>query len=314
MATWELEPIRDNLHGHFSRDLRPILTIESGDTVNYRTLDAGWHAQPPDEPFGSRPPQFQPRDPDLDAGHCLVGPVKIRGAEPGMGLEIRINEIAVGSWGWTRAGFPSPVNNFLGIADKPAFHTWSLDPDAMRGQNQHGFEIALSPFMGVMGMPPDEPGILSTSPPRQTGGNLDCKELVPGTSLFLPVAVAGGLFSVGDGHAAQGDGEVCGTAIECPMDNVSLPFKLHPDLQLKTPRIKTETAWMTLGVDKDLHEATLKALADMLDLMGDLYSLQRSDAIALASLVVDMRVTQIANGVLGVHAVLPLDAITPPTP
>ena len=98
------------------------------------------------------------------------------------------------------------------------------------------------------------------------------------------------------------------------MDNVSLTFKLHPDLQLKTPRIKTETAWMTLGVDKDLHEATLKALADMLDLMGDLYSLQRSDAIALASLVVDMRVTQIANGVLGVHAVLPLDAITPPTP
>ena len=313
MATWDLEPTRENLHGHFSRDLQPILTIQSGDTVNYRTLDAGWHAQPPTGKFGPRPPQIEPRDPMLDAGHCLVGPIKIIGAEPGMTLEIQINEITVGNWGWTRAWFPSPVNDWLGIADKPAVHGWSLDPDAMRGLNQHGFEISLRPFMGVMGMPPDEPGILSTSPPRETGGNLDCKELVVGTSLFLPIAVSGGLFSVGDGHAAQGDGEVCGTAIECPMDNVSLTFKLHQDMHLKTARIKTETAWMTLGVDKDLQEATLKALADMLDLIGDLYGLQRSDAIALASLVVDMRITQIANGVLGVHAVLPLDAISAPT-
>jgi acetamidase/formamidase len=229
-----------------------------------------------------------------------------------MTLEIQIDDIVVGSWGWTAAGFPHPNNERLGIADKYTYHLWDLDPDALRGRNQHGFEINLRPFMGVMGMPPDEPGILPTAPPRATGGNLDCRELVPGTSLFLPIAVDGGLFSVGDGHAAQGDGEVCVTAIECGMDCVTLTFHVHDDMPLKGPRIKTPESWITLGVHTDLQEATYLALEDMLDLMGEHYSLSRSDAIALASLVVDMRITQIANGVQGVHAVLRHDAITAP--
>jgi acetamidase/formamidase len=160
-----------------------------------------------------------------------------------------------------------------------------------------------------MGMPPDEPGLHSTAPPRFCGGNLDCKELSAGSTLYLPVSVPGALFSVGDGHAAQGDGEVCVTAIECPMDRVELTFHLHESPRLTAPRAHTAAGWITLGLHEDLNEAAFLATEAMLELMGEQYSLQRGDALALASLVVDLRVTQLVNGVRGVHAVLPHGAI-----
>src|SRR5439155_8973789 len=145
--------------------------------------------------------------------------------------------------------------------------------------------------------PPDEPGLHSTGPPRVWGGNLDCKELVAGSTLFLPIPVAGALFSVGDGHAAQGDGEVCMTAIECPMDRVELTFRLHSDLRLTAPRAHTAAGWLTFGLHEDLNEATCLAVDAMLELMHEQYALDRADALALASLVVDLRITQIVNGV-----------------
>ena len=309
MATWSLDSTRETVHGHFSRDLKPILTIDSGDRVDFRTLDARWYTEPHASPSAPQPPRIEPRDPVLDAGHCLVGPVYINGAQPGMTLEVQIHEIEIGSWGWTVAGFPSRANDRLEVGDKFTYHLWSLDSAQHTAQNQFGTEISLNPFMGVMGMPTDEEGVLSTAPPRFTGGNMDCKELLAGTTLYLPIAVPGGLFSVGDGHAAQGDGEVCGTAIECPMERVSLTFRVHPEMSLTTPRIRTSDSWMCLGFHEDLHEATMIALSDMMDLMSVEYGISRSDAIALASLVVDMRVTQIANGVNGVHAVLKDSAI-----
>ena len=159
--------------------------------------------------------------------------------------------------------------------------------------------------MGVMGMPPAEPGIHSTVPPRVTGGNIDCKELLPGSTLYLPIAVEGGLFSTGDGHAAQGDGEVSGTGIECPIDRVELGFTLRTDLALKAPRANTAAGWITFGFDADLDEAMAMALDGMLDLMGEQYGLSRSDAIGVASAAVDLHVTQVVNRVLGVHAILP---------
>jgi acetamidase/formamidase len=179
----------------------------------------------------------------------------------------------------------------------------------MTGTNQHGHTIALKPFMGVMGMPPDEAGFLSTAPPRYCGGNLDCKELVAGTTLYLPIAVHGGLFSVGDGHAVQGDGEVCVTAIECPMERVSLTFSLQESQTIATPRARVKDGWITLGLDEDLDEACFKALEEMLNLMGELHGLDRKTALGLASLAVDMRITQIVNGTQGVHAVLRDDAL-----
>jgi acetamidase/formamidase len=310
VAVWKLEPVRQNLHGHFSRDLAPVLTIQSGDTVIYQTLDAAWNRRP--RRFeGDVADKFQPVQAGLDNGHCLVGPVAIADAHPGMTLEIRIDEIRTGTLGWTSsAGWSHEVHKRLGISDPPEVtHFWSLDPDLLLGRNQFGHEIDLHPFMGVMGMPPCEVGIHPTAPPRPTGGNLDCKELVKGTNLFLPISVPGALFSVGDGHAAQGDGEVCVTAIECPMDHVELTFFLHPDMKIVNPRIKTPTAWITLGTHEDLDEATFIALEEMLMVMGELYGLDRRNALALASNVVDMRITQIVNGVKGAHAILPHNAI-----
>ena len=146
-------------------------------------------------------------------------------------------------------------------------------------------------------------------PPHVTGGNIDCKELVAGSTLYLPIAVPGGLFSVGDGHAVQGDGEVCVTAIECPMERVDLTFELEPGLQLATPRAHTPAGWITFGFHEDLDEAMLIALEAMLDLMGELHGLSRQEAFGLASLVVDLRITQVVNQVRGVHALLPHGAI-----
>jgi acetamidase/formamidase len=312
MALFEIKPERRTLHGAFSRELEPVLTIDPGDTVRFRTLDAGWNIDPrhSDDP-GGEPQKFQPRDPEQDGGHALCGPIAIRGAQPGMTLEVQIQEVQPGSWGFTPAGgWDSEVNRRFGVADSPGkVHRWTLDGAAMTGRNQHGHTLALRPFMGVMGMPPDEPGLHSTSPPRIWGGNMDCKELVAGSTLYLPIPVPGALFSVGDGHAAQGDGEVCMTAIECPMDRVELTFHLHDDLPLTTPRAHTSAGWLTLAFHEDLNEAAYLAVEAMLDLMAEQFSLERTDALILASLVVDLRITQIVNGVRGVHAVLPHGAI-----
>lgn len=311
MAHYTVQPDRRTLHGTFSREYPTILTIASGDSVVYSTLDAGWNLPPePDRAATDPPVKFEPRDPDRDRGHALCGPIAIEGAAPGMTLEIVIDEVRPARRGWTSAGgWEHPVHVRLGTTEKETLHVWTLDADAGTGRNQHGHEVTLHPFMGVMGMPPVEAGYHSTAPPRVTGGNLDCKELTAGTSLFLPIAVEGGLFSVGDGHAAQGDGEVCVTAIECPMERVALTFRLHPDMALTAPRALTPAAWVTFGVHEDLQEATYLALDAMLGLIEEQYGVERGDALALASVVVDMRVTQIVNGVRGVHAVLPHGAI-----
>lgn len=309
MAFHRIEPDRRTLHGQFSRDLPPVLTIDSGDTVQFRTLDAGWGLEPP---HGDETPRrkLEPRDPERDRGHALCGPIEVRGAQPGMTLAIRIDEVRPGAWGWNSGGgWDSPVNRRLGVMEIESVLHWTLDADRMTARNQYGRTVALRPFMGILGMPPDEPGWHSTVPPRITGGNIDCKELVAGSTLYLPTAVAGGLFSVGDGHAAQADGEVSSTGIECPMDRVTLTFHLHNDLRLTTPRAHTPAGWITFGFHEDLDEATMIALETMLELMNEQHSLPRREALALASLVVDMRITQIVNGVRGVHAVLPHSAL-----
>jgi acetamidase/formamidase len=225
-----IEQCSANMHGYFAPDLAPILKIEPGDTVEYRIPDANWNARP--RRFAEDPPiKIDRPNPERDTGHCLAGPIYIRGAEPGDTLEIKVDELRVGSFGWTTSGgWPHPVHTRLGLVESPAVDLfWQLDPESLSAQNQHGHRIRLAPFLGVMGMPSDQEGIQPTPPPRRTGGNLDCKEIQVGSSLFLPIEVEGGLFSCGDGHAAQGDGEVCVTAIECPIDRAVLTFELHKD-------------------------------------------------------------------------------------
>jgi acetamidase/formamidase len=193
---------------------------------------------------------------------------------------------------------PSPWGVAHGGPDH-AIH-WELADGVGRAD---GFEIELAPFLGVMGMPPPEPGAHSTGPPRRWGGNMDCKELVAGTTLYLPIPVDGALFSAGDGHAVQGDGEISGTAIEAPT-TAQLTIDLTDEPKLEWPLARIEGAWITLGFGEDLEEAGKRAMGGMLALMERELGVTGPDAIALASLAVDLRITQVVNGSVGVHAVL----------
>ncbi|MGH2561106.1 MAG: acetamidase/formamidase family protein [Thermomicrobiales bacterium] len=310
MATFTIEPERSTLHGVFSQDFAPVLTVDPGDSVVYRTLDAAW-ALEPHRADGTLRRKFEPREPARDNGHALRGPVAIRGAEPGMTLAVRIDELCPEPWGWTVAGgCDTAFNRRLGVVEGDLLPRWAIDVERGVCRDQFGREIGLRPFMGVMGMPGTGAEPEPSWTPRSQGGNIDCKELIAGSTLFLPIAVPGGLFSTGDGHAAQGDGEVSGTAVECPMERVVLTFDLLPDLHLTMPRALTPAGWITFGFHEDLHEATMIALEATVEWIEGLYGLNRHHAVALASLAVDLRVTQIVNlGVMGVHAVLPNGAL-----
>ena len=219
--------------------------------------------------------------------------------------------VRVGSFGATYAGgWSTPLNDRLGMSDgETLILHWNLDADAGVGRDPQGREVELRPFPGVLGMPPPEPGVHPTAPPRRWGGNIDCTKLVAGTTLFLPIPVDGALFSAGDGHARQGDGEVSQTAIECPLDRLELTLSVEDGPELKTPIAWTPDAWLAFGFDEDLDEAAAVATDAMLELMRRELAIERVDALALASVVVDLRVTQLVNGVRGVHAVLRHDAI-----
>jgi acetamidase/formamidase len=168
--------------------------------------------------------------------------------------------------------------------------------------------VRLAPFLGVIGLPPAEPGDHSTVPPRASGGNIDCRELVAGSTLFLPITVPDALLCVGDGHGAQGDGEVSGTAIECGM-TTELVIDIAADPAISAAHALTPVGRITFGFDADLNEAMAQALSAMLDWLQKLLGVERATALALASPVVDLRVTQVANQVWGVHAVLPDGAL-----
>ena len=279
----ELPFERRTLHGHFSRDLEPVLTVDPGDTVRFAAPNAGWWLD--DET------RFAPISSPEDDGHALAGPIEVRGATEGRTLAVQIDEVVPGPWGETFGD---------GVRVR-----WELTDGI---GSALGRRVQLAPFLGVMGMPPVGHGVHSTVPPRPQGGNIDCKELVAGTTLFLPVPYDGACFSAGDGHAAQGDGEVSGTAIECPA-RAQLTLDLRDDLALDWPCARIDGAWLTFGFDTDLTAAAWKANEGMLDLLEREHGLDRPEALAFASVVADLRVTQLVNGVLGVHAVLRDDAV-----
>ena len=303
-----VEPGDGTLHGWFSRDYPPVLTVDPGERVRFATLDCWWSAGPYKGGHirdRARVPQY------VDgAGHALCGPVAVRGARPGDVLEVRVDRVRPGPYGTTFAGGrDSDHNRRYALVDEHAVLAWDLDPETMTGRNQYGHTVALRPFLGVMGLPPAEPGEHSTIPPRWHGGNLDCKELVAGSTLYLPVTVDGALFSLGDGHAAQGDGEVGGTAIECPMEEVEVTFGLRAGWELTAPLADTPAGTLTLGLGSTVDEATQVALEAMFGLLQRRFGVSRTEAVALASVAVDVRVTQIVNQTVGAHAVLPHGAV-----
>jgi acetamidase/formamidase len=294
------------VHGWFDRAAPPVLTVDPGDSVTVDTLDCWWSAGPleagqgiPDRP---RTAGWQPDD-----GHALTGPIAVRGATAGDTLAVQIETVTPDTWGTTHTGGPRRLFERYGIGESHTVHRWELDPAHTVGRNELGYTVTLRPFLGVMGVAPAEPGRHSTIPPRRVGGNLDCRELVAGSTLYLPIAVDGALFSAGDGHAAQGDGEVGGTAIECPM-RIGLTLDLA-DLRVDTPVADTPAGWVTMGVAATLDEASGIALEALFRLMSAQLGLGRGDAVALASVVADLHVTQIVNRTVGVHAVLPRGAL-----
>ena len=302
MTTHRLDPTPETTADVLSREHAPVLTIDPGDTVIVRSLDAAGYLERQTSPGEDKPMMYP-----AYRGHCLTGPIKVSGAQPGDILALRLVSLRPDSWGWTvAAALDTPVTRRLGLADgPPSWLLWDLDPDAGKAMCHTGYSRSVAPFLGVMGMPPDEPGEHSTIPPRTAGGgNIDCKELVAGSTLYLPVTVPGALLYLGDGHAAQGDGEVGGTAIECPMTTEAV-VELVSDRPLGSIHAETPAGRITFGFDADLNAAMGDALDAMTCWLQVLLGVDKATALAHASTCVDLRITQVANQTWGVHAVLP---------
>lgn len=302
---------RETLNGTFCNKDKPVARVESGDMIVCSSLDGDWHLGKPPVPGSDSGCFFEGRRQAEDWGHALIGPIAVEGARAGMVLAVHILENRPAAWGWSRVGGGvTPHTQKLGICQEEEFFlNWDLDLEQMIGVSHMGHMVPLNPFLGVIGVAPGGPERLSTHPPRSAGGNLDCKELVPGSTLYLPVFCDEALLYVGDGHAAQGNGELGGTAIECPMESIVLKVEVCPDLHWSMPRAKTSEGWITFGFDEDLTKASYQALEEMVQLIMEQYHVGRKEALAFTSLAVDQRVTQIVNGVRGVHAVLPYGRI-----
>ncbi len=306
MTTHRLPAEQSTATQVLSRDTPPVLRIHPGDRVVVESLDAWGHLERQPSPGARTPYRFPDR-----RGHALTGPIEVAGALPGDVLAVHFESLETADWGWTAAGRRDDAfMRSLGLeGTDPAWLLWDLDRAAGTATDQYGHVVRLSPFLGVIGLPPVEPGEHSTTPPRPAGGgNIDCRELTAGSTLFLPVTVPGVLLHLGDGHAAQGDGEVGGTAIECGMTTTAT-IDIVRDAPLDGIHAVTPTARITFGFDADLNRATAGALGAMLTWLQELHGLERKAALVLASSVVDLRVTQIANQTWGVHAVLGFDAV-----
>jgi acetamidase/formamidase len=292
--------------GFFDATLKSVLTIASGDTVTIDTVTGPPEVHPKPDAGFTTPPEIA----DVHAnaqktlpGHILTGPIAIEGARPGHVIEVRIKDVQLRQdWGYNVI---KPLAGTL----QDDFHEYRLlhiplDLKAKQARLPWGKSLALNPFFGVMGTaPPPAWGRVTSLVPRAFGGNLDNKELTPGATLYLPVFVAGGLFSCGDGHAAQGDGEVCITAIETALQG-TFEFILRKDLKFAYPRAETPTHYITMAMDPDLDRCAEGALRDMIRLIGEKAGLSREDAYTLCSLAADLRVTQTVNGSKGIHCML----------
>jgi acetamidase/formamidase len=306
MTDARLEPGPDTVHwGYFDATLPPRLTIDSGERVTISTVSGGPEVMP------APPLKIPAALPAIHAhvtrkmvpGHICTGPVFVKGAKAGKVLQVDIEAIDVFyDWGYNSirplaGALPHDFteNRNIHIVLDRAKKAWVLP---------WGQEVPLAPFFGVMGVaPPPAWGVCSTLPPRKNGGNLDNKELGAGTTLYLPVFVDGALFSCGDGHGVQGDGEVCITAVETGLTGT---FRLtaRDDMTLEWPMAETPTHMMTMAFDPDLDDCVVVALRAMIDLICARSNLDRYQAYTLCSLAADLRITQVVNGNKGVHVML----------
>jgi acetamidase/formamidase len=275
----------------------PVLTVAPGATVELETVDASG---------GQLSPKSTVADvARLDFGFVnpVTGPIFIDGAEPGDAVKVTLLSFKPSGWGWS-----ANIPGFGLLADQfkdPALHIWTYDPGTMApALYGPGGRVPLKPFTGTIGVAPAEPGLHSIVPPRRMGGNLDVRDIGVGTELWLPVEVAGALFSLGDTHAAQGDGEVSGTAIESPM-TVTVKLDLEKGANLKFPRFRTAGPVtrhldakgydVATGIGPDLFQASRDAVSGMVDLLGREHGLSAVDAYLLASVCGDLRISEIVD-------------------
>ncbi len=297
--------------GYYSARAKPVLTIHSGDTVRVqapsscpspeRLEQAG--LKPADIPQFYRDIYAQVTDKG-PGGHILAGPIAIDEAEPGDVLEVRIQKVdidvpfACNAFGAGRGFLPDdfPYGRLKIIP---------LDRQKMVAQFAPGVNIPLRPFFGSMGVaPPESAGRLNSAPPWMHAGNMDNKELVAGTTVYIPVHAKGALFEVGDGHAGQGNGEVDITALETFLSG-TFQFIVRKDKHLLWPRGETPTHYISMGFSEDLKEATTLAVRDMINFLVEEKHLSRDDAYMLTSVAVDLNITQLVDGKVGVHAMCP---------
>jgi acetamidase/formamidase len=313
-ADYKLNPSPTNVaFGYYWSEAKPALRIKSGDTVTVHTLTTSSPTSLTRN--GVKPEDVEQELKDIYAqvtgdkrgpgGHILTGPIYIEGAEPGDTLEVRIQKIDL-AVPYASNGF-SPNRGVLPPTDFQSGRTKiiPLDKQRMVAKFADNIEIPLHPFFGSMGVAPDPAkGRVNSGPPAEYAGNLDNKDLVAGTRLFIPVFVPGALFEVGDGHAGQGNGEVDITAMETSLIG-TFQFIVRKDMHLKGPRGETPTHWIAMGLDPDLNQAMIFAVRDAIDFLVTEKHMTREDAYALCSVAVDFNVTQAVDGTKGIHGMIP---------
>jgi acetamidase/formamidase len=289
--------------GYFDARLAPKLTLDSGDTVTLHCVSGGpVEVGARDDLLPEHAAILAELQPQLGP-HILTGPVAVRGAEPGDTLEVRILSVDL-RVDWSYNGI-KPLKGTL-PEDFPLLRILQipLDRAKMTATLPFGPSVPLRPFMGIMAVAPRaEYGAVSSIEPREFGGNIDCKELVAGTTLFLPVWATGALFSCGDGHAAQGDGEVDLMALETPM-SATFELILHKNKALTFPRAVTPSHYISFGTDPDLDDAAKQALREMIKWLVELKGWAPEDAYTFCSIACDLRVTQLVDGFKGIHAMV----------
>lgn len=284
-------------HSHYGWDnsLSPIAEVDSGQTITYEIIEASGGQ------FSKHSTHEDVAKLDFDKVNPVAGPIFIKGAEPGDTLEVEILDFRQLDWGWTAIipGFGLLADDFK----DPAIKTFDLK-DRNKTEFLNGIDLFIKPFPGTIGVALPEPGNHSIVPPRKNGGNMDIRHLTRGTKLYLPVFVEGALFSIGDTHAAQGDGEVCGTAIEASMET-TVRFKLHKGKTIAEPRYEipgsptpeadSKGYYVTTGHGEDLVEASRNAIRYMIEYLVDMYKMNEQEAYMLCSIAVDLRISQIVD-------------------
>lgn len=290
--------------GFFDANLPPVVTIKSGDEITVNTVSGGPQVLP-DESFYIPPEllELHQQGPPAMPGHILTGPIAVEGAKAGDVLQVDILDVQLRQdWGYNVI---RPLSGTLPMDfDATHLNILPLDAAANEATLPWGTKLPLSPFFGVMGVaPPAAWGRISTIEPRAHGGNIDNKELVAGTTLYLPVHTDGALFSCGDGHAAQGDGEVCVTAIETALQG-RFRLTVQRDMDVTYPQAETPTHMITMGMHSDLDQCVEIALRRMITVVAQKAGVTRAQAYMLCSLAGDLRITQTVNREKGVHMMM----------